>query len=208
MTKQTGKRERPGLLQELVSVLGIFAAFFVLICLAGFSLPDSASYIQPLIWGGKIGHFFARVMMSFMGFSSFWLVVLLFCFSLQLFSPKASFERLPQIFAGCTGILIASSGLLAATGSSEFHIFGRIYPVGGYIGDLLYLFLSEYFGNPGAVLFFLSLLLISLMVSVEFSPYIWVCNMADGLRTLWELLMEWREARFSAAVADGGKSTR
>jgi S-DNA-T family DNA segregation ATPase FtsK/SpoIIIE len=208
MTKQTGKRERPGLLQELVSVLGIFAAFFVLICLAGFSLPDSASYIQPLIWGGKIGHFFARVMMSFLGFSSFWLVILLFCFSLQLFSPKASFDRLPHVFAGCTGILIASSGLLAATGSGEFHIFGRIYPVGGYIGDLLYLLLSEYFGNPGAVLFFLSLLIISLMVSVEFSPYILACNMVDGLQTLWELLMEWRDARFSRAVADDGKSAR
>jgi S-DNA-T family DNA segregation ATPase FtsK/SpoIIIE len=190
MAKQC-QREGPGLVQELLSVLGVFVALFILICLAGFSLPDSSGQLEPLFWGGKVGNFFAGMVMSFMGFSSFLLVVLLFCFSLFFFSPKASFDRLPHIFAGCTGILIASSGLLAASGMVEFHLFSRRYPVGGYVGDLLHSFMSEYFGNPGAILFFSSLLLVSLMVSVEFSPYLWVCNLLDGLRSFSAFVLKW-----------------
>ena len=192
MAKEITQREMPSLLQELFAVLGLFIAVFFLICLAGFSLPDSTGQIEPLFWGGKIGHFLALQAMGFLGFSSFLLVILLFCFSFFFFSPKASFDRLPHIFAGSTGILIASSGLLATSAKVEFHLFGRIYPVGGYVGDLLHSFMAEYFGNPGAVLFFVSLLLVSLMVSIEFSPYLWACNVIAGLRSLWRFILEWQ----------------
>jgi S-DNA-T family DNA segregation ATPase FtsK/SpoIIIE len=198
MAKQINQREMPSLLQELFSVLGLFVAVFILICLAGFSLPDSTGQIEPLFWGGKVGHFFAMQVMGFMGFSSFLLVILLFCFSFFFFSPKASFDRLPHIFAGCTGIIIASSSLLAASAKTEFNIFGRIYPVGGSVGDLFHSFMGEYFGNPGAVLFFISLLLVSLMVSVEFSPYLWACNVVEGLRTLWRFILEWRSEKIGS----------
>lgn len=204
MVKQ-GQRESPGLLQELFAVLGIFGAIFILICLAGFSLPDSAGQIEPLFWGGKIGHFFAMEAMAFLGFSSFLLVVLLFCFSLFFFSPQASFERLPAIFAGCTGALLASSGLLAATGLGVLRLFGRIYPAGGYVGDLIYVFMGEYFGNPGAVLFFVSLLLVSVMVAVEFSPYVWVCGVVEGLSSLWAVFLKWKAAKNESACADSKK---
>ncbi len=197
MAKNNSQRERPDLLQELFSILGFFVAFFILICLAGFSLPDDPGQIQPLYWGGKFGHFFAQAAMSFLGFSSFWLVVLLFFFSSMFFSPKASFDRLPHIFAGSTGILIASSGLLGATGSIEFRIFGRIYPAGGYLGDMLYSVLLEYIGGPGAVLSFSLLFLVALMISVEFSPYLWTCTAVDGLKTLGEMLSEWMSGKLA-----------
>lgn len=206
MAKQITQREMPSLVQELFSVLGLFIAVFILICLAGFSLPDSSGQIEPLFWGGKVGHFFALQVMGFMGFSSFLLVILLFCFSFFFFSPKASFERLPHIFAGCTGILIASSGLLASSAKVNFHIFGRIYPVGGYVGDLLHSFMGEYFGNPGAVLFFISLFLISLMVSVEFSPYLWACNVVEGLKSLWRFIIDLKAAKSGTAKVEADKS--
>lgn len=196
------QREGPSLVQELFSVLGIFVAVFILICLAGFSLPDSGGQLEPLFWGGKVGNFFAGQVMSFLGFSSFLLVALLFCFSLFFFSPKASFNRLPHIFAGCTGILISSSGLLAATSVAEFHIFGRIYPVGGYVGNLIHSFMAVYFGNAGAILFFVSLLLVSLMVSVEFSPYLWVCNVLDGIGSVWVFIVKWGAARNGKAQVE------
>lgn len=195
MAKPTTSRETPSLLQELFAVLGLVCAVFILICLAGFSLPDNTGQIEPLFWGGKIGHFFALQAMSFLGFSSFLLVVLLFCFSFFFFSPKASFSRLPHIFAGCTGILIASSGLLAASGLIEFQLFGRIYPAGGHVGDILHSLTSEYFGNPGAFLFFSSLFLISLMVSIEFSPYLLGRKIIGGISSLWNLLLEWQAGK-------------
>jgi S-DNA-T family DNA segregation ATPase FtsK/SpoIIIE len=199
MTKQTEQRDSPSLIQELLAVLGLFIAVFILICLAGYSLPDNGGRLEPLFWGGKVGHFFAGQVMSFLGFSSFLLVILLFCFSLAFFSPRASFDRLPHIFAGCTGIIIAGSGLLAASGMVEFQLLGRIYPVGGYVGELLHAFMREYFGNPGALLFFSSLLLVSLMVAVEFSPYVWVRGLNDGLGSLWTWLLALRAAKMRPA---------
>lgn len=201
MAKQC-QREMPSLIQELFAVLGLVIATFMLICLAGFSLPDSAGQIEPLFWGGKVGHFFALQVMSFLGFSSFLLVVLIFSFSFFFFSPKATFDRLPHIFAGCTGILIASSGLLAAIALDELRFFGRIYPVAGYVGDLLHSFMGEYFGNPGSVLFFISLFLVSLMVSIEFSPYVWVCNVLQGLRSLWVFVLEWQTGKSAQKQVD------
>jgi len=208
MAKQDTQRDRPGLLQELGSVLGICVAFFILISLAGYSLPDVAGHAEPLFWGGKVGNFFASQVMSFLGFSSFLLVVLLFCFSFSFFSPKATLDRLPHIVAGSTGILIAGSGMLASSGIEQFHIAGRIYPVAGYVGGLLHSFLGEYFGSFGAVLFFSSLLLVSLMISLEFSPYIWACNAVEGLGSLWVFIKEWlagREARKQDEVKEDKK---
>ncbi|MBU0481174.1 MAG: DNA translocase FtsK 4TM domain-containing protein [Proteobacteria bacterium] len=194
MVNGKSQRERPEILQELVSVLGIFLAIFILICLAGYSLPDGSVQIQPVLWGGKFGHFFARIMMGFLGFSSFWLPILIFSFSLLFFSPNVTFQRLPYICAGCTGILIASSGLLSASGAHTFTLFGHLYPAGGYIGNLFYSFLGVYFGKPGAVLFFATVLIVSLMGAVEFSPYLWALNLVDAVRRLVMIIREKKSA--------------
>jgi DNA segregation ATPase FtsK/SpoIIIE, S-DNA-T family len=191
MAKAESQRERPPLLQELVAVLGLFLALFMLVCLAGFSLPaQELADPQPLLWGGKIGYFLARVLMSFLGFSSFGLALLFFAYSLYYFSPRASFQRLPYILAGISGILIATSGLLAATGQTTLELPGRIYPVGGQLGDLLAAILSEYFGRSGAVLFFLCLLLIALMMAVKLSPYVLTCKLKRGMELLWYRLRQ------------------
>ncbi|MFN2369153.1 MAG: DNA translocase FtsK 4TM domain-containing protein, partial [Desulfurivibrionaceae bacterium] len=124
MAKEITSRERPSLVQELFSVMGIVVAVFLLICLAGFSLSETGSQVEPLYWGGKVGSFFARHVMAFLGLGSFLMVLLLFWFSLAFFSPKATLDRLPHVVAGGTGILIAGSGMLAASGIAPMHIGG------------------------------------------------------------------------------------
>jgi len=191
MAKAESQRERPPLAQELVAVVGLFLALFVLVCLAGFSMPvQELTGPQPLLWGGKIGNFLALVMMSFLGFSSFGLGLLLFAYSLYFFSPRASFQRLPYILAGVSGILIAASGLLAATGWRTLELPGRVYPAGGQLGDLLAGLLGEYFGRSGAVLFFLCLLSISLMMAVKLSPYALACRLKRWTGLLWYRLRQ------------------
>ncbi|MDF1577515.1 MAG: DNA translocase FtsK 4TM domain-containing protein [Desulfurivibrionaceae bacterium] len=206
MVKEISRRARPNLVQELFSVLGIFVAVFLLICLAGFSLSDTAASLEPLYWGGKVGSFFARHVMAFMGLGSFLMVLLLFCFSFSFFSPNATLDRLPHAVAGGTGILIAGSGMLAASGIADMHLAGTVYPVGGYIGGLLHSFLGEYFGNFGSVLFFSSLFLVSLMVSCEFSPYLLACNIVAGLRSL--TAFAWRGLAARAAKNDDRKNDK
>jgi S-DNA-T family DNA segregation ATPase FtsK/SpoIIIE len=36
------------------------------------------------------------------------------------------------------------------------------------------------------------------MVSVEFSPYLWACNVVEGLRTLWRFILEWRSEKIGS----------
>ncbi|MBU0674879.1 MAG: DNA translocase FtsK [Proteobacteria bacterium] len=194
MAKETPERERPGLVQELGSVLGVGVSIFILICLAGYSLPAEVGGLQPVLWGGRIGIFFAGIVMGFLGVSSFWLFILFFTFSIRFFSPRASLARLPHIFAGSTGIIIASCGLLGATGLSSFKIFGHRYPVAGSVGDLLNHYMGLYFGGGGTVLFFICLFILSIMAALEFSPYVAACDLVEGIRLLWQRIRERRKS--------------
>lgn len=176
MAKGQNQQEAPSFSQEVLAVLGIFVAIFLFICLASYSLPDSTGAGQTsaiVNWGGRVGFFVAYVLAGFLGLSAFWLPILTLATSVQLFSPQASLERLPFITAGMSGIVIASAELFATNGAAPLNIFGRLFPRGGYLGDLLYRFFSTMLGGPGSLLFFIAVLVVSLMAAIRFSPYLW-----------------------------------
>ena len=176
MAKNKKKLDGPSFAQEIIAVTGLFAAVFLLLCLVSYSLPilKAASYTSSANWCGTVGHLIAWGLMSFLGISSFWFIILLVFFSVQFFSSKSDFNRFPLIFLGSFGILIASSSLLGIMYPAEgdfISIVGRYYPAGGLVGSWLAHFLKTYLGGPGAILFLLLLLVFSLMLSVRFSPY-------------------------------------
>lgn len=176
MAKNKKKLDGPSFAQEAIAVTGLFAAIFLLLCLVSYSLPilQAASYTSSANWCGTVGHLIAWGLMSLLGISSFWFIVLLVFFSVQFFSSKSDFNRLPLIFLGSFGILIASSSLLGIMYPAEgdfVSIVGRYYPAGGLVGSWLAYFLKTYLGGPGAILSLLLLLIFSLMLSVRFSPY-------------------------------------
>ncbi len=176
MAKKNKKQAGPSFAQEAVAVTGLFAAVFLILCLVSYSLPilDSASYTSASNWCGTVGHLIAWALMSLLGISSFWFIVLLVFFSVQFFSSDSDFERLPLIFLGSFGILIASSSLLGIVYPADgdfVSIVGRYYPAGGMVGSWLAHFLRTYLGAPGAVLLLLLILIFSLMLAVRFSPY-------------------------------------
>jgi len=176
MAKKIKKLDGPSFAQEAIAVTGLFAAVFLLLCLVSYSLPilNAASYTAALNWCGTVGHLIAWGLMSLLGISSFWFVILLVFFAVQFFSRTSDFERLPLIFLGSLGILIASSSLLGIMYPAEndfISIIGRYYPAGGWVGSWLAHFLQTYLGTPGAILLLLLLLIFSLMLAVRFSPY-------------------------------------
>jgi S-DNA-T family DNA segregation ATPase FtsK/SpoIIIE len=176
MTKDKKKLDGPSFAQEAIAVTGLFAAVFLLLCLVSYSLPilKAAAYTSSANWCGTVGHLIAWGLMYLLGISSFWFIVLLVFFSVQFFSSKSDFNRLPLIFLGSFGILIASSSLLGIMYPAEgdfVSIVERYYPAGGLVGSWLAHFLKIYLGTPGAILFLLLLLVFSLMLSVRFSPY-------------------------------------
>ena len=176
MAKNTKKFDGPSFAQEAIAVTGLFAAVFLLLCLVSYSLPvlNAAAYTAASNWCGSVGHLIAWGLMSLFGISSFWFIILLVFFAVQFFSSTSDFERLPLIFLGSVGILVASSSLLGIMYPAEgdfIAIVGRYYPAGGMLGSWLAHFLRTYLGTPGAILLLLLLFIFSLMFAVRFSPY-------------------------------------
>jgi len=177
MAKEQKQQAHPTFGQEVVSVCGVFLAVFLLLCFVSYSQPPAGPVDPRLVavnWGGAVGYYVAFFLFSFLGVSSYWLIFLLFFFSLQFFFSKTSVNRLPQIFAGSSGLLIASSGLLAAGAGGNYGLvalLGHTYPAGGSLGNILFVFLHRYFGGPGSILILVLLFLFSLMIAVRFSPY-------------------------------------
>ncbi len=166
---QSQESAAPSLNREILAVVLGFFALFLLICLLSYLPTSSALPVKN--WGGVVGNLISLALMGVFGFSSFWIPILLFLFAVRIFFSRFSLQDLPFVCGGVTGILIASSGLLAATGVDSFAIFAHTFPAGGTLGTLLYFYLGTYFGGPGSVLLFLLVLLVSLMVSVRFSVY-------------------------------------
>lgn len=193
------EHKTPGLGQEIASVAGLFVALFLLACFASYSLPAESTAGGPLVfdnsqamgqggnWGGAVGGVIAGLVLNFLGISAFLLPLLLLVVSIQAFSPGFTFRRLPFVLLGTTGLLLAGSSLAGLNGGEVLTFFGNSYPRDGYLGALVADFTALILGGPGATLFFVALFLISLMLTLEFSPYLFANRLAGGGRRLWQL---------------------
>ncbi len=191
-TEKLGSEFRPHFGLEIIAVVGLVLSLFFLLSLVSFSVPGSAQEIAK--WGGAVGQLFATALMSFVGFSSFWIPFLLILLSLSLFVPDAIVKRLPYICLGCTGLMVASSTMLAAIGLQEIYLLSRTYPLGGYLGNKVYGLSAAYFGGPGAVLFSCALFLLSFMLLLRFSPYLVGRWIVSSIRRIW---VDWQARRIA-----------
>ncbi|MBA3014979.1 MAG: DNA translocase FtsK 4TM domain-containing protein [Proteobacteria bacterium] len=155
----------PSLGQEIIAIAGLCFALFLLISLVSFSGSSTTN------WGGWLGNFCANLLTWTFGLSAFWLVFFFFYFPFQIFFQKKNIDRLPAILAGGTLFLLSASTLLAVCPVQEISFFFGSYPVAGTIGSSLFATISPFLGRPGFVVVCLFLCLISLMITVQFSPY-------------------------------------
>lgn len=171
MGKGKGGTDRPTLGREIFAVFTAFAALFLLLSLVSYSDPRFAPPGAAGNWGGVVGGILSDILFGIFGVSVFWLPILLFFFTSRLFSPLFSIDKLPLAVAGCSGLLLAGSGLMGTTSLDHLTIFGRMYPAAGLLGTSLAQQAGRFFGLAGAVLLFLVVLVVSLMLAVNFSPY-------------------------------------
>ncbi len=144
-----------------MAVLGIFLSLFLFLSLF------STSFASEGNWGGEIGTLIAQVLMGVTGWGAYLLGALSLLLSFLFFSPRMSFERLPQITAGLTGAVLSSCALFSSLSLKEWA------PVeaGGVVGKTVFSVMHSLVGGPGTVLFLLLIFLVSLMLSTQFSPY-------------------------------------
>ncbi|SHO45043.1 FtsK/SpoIIIE family DNA translocase [Desulfopila aestuarii] len=160
MTQKT-EATRPGFKQESAAVLGIFVSLFLFLSLL------SATLQTPGNWCGEIGHLIAQVLIGFVGWGAYLLAVLTLAMSFLFFSPRMSFERLPQVTLGLTGAVISFCGLLSALAIRD----PEYVELGGFLGRSFFTVTRSLAGNGGTLLVLGLIFLISLMLSVQFSPY-------------------------------------
>jgi len=179
---QINKKTRPGLKQEAVAVLGICVALFLFLSIL------SVNFASGKNWGGEIGTLIAQILMGFTGWGSYLLAGLLFLLACLFFSPRMSFERLPQITAGLTGAVLSSCALF-----SSLSLWGLVsVDAGGFLGKNVFTVMESLVGGPGSVLFLFLLFVVSMMLSTQFSPYqlgafLWrmVKSLGRGLKSLF-----------------------
>ncbi len=158
---QTPIKIKPGLKQEAVAVFGIFLSCFLFISLLSLFFSTGPN------WGGELGRIIALFLVGFIGAGAYLLASLLLFFSFLYFGPSMCFNRLPQVTAGLSGVVIAGCGLLSA-----LSLQGLVNAeAGGFLGKTVLNLLRSIVGGPGAVLFLLLIFIISIMLSTRFSPY-------------------------------------
>ena len=158
MDKQT---THPGLKKESAAVLGIFISIFLTLALVSHYQNAEKN------WCGEAGQLISEILIGFLGRGSFSLAAFLFLASFLFFGPTMSFDRLPQIICGLTGAVVSFCGLLSSLALYDQHYL----EAGGLIGKTVFGLIRSLLGEAGTVLSLLLLLLISLMLSTQFSPY-------------------------------------
>ncbi|HID01740.1 MAG TPA: DUF87 domain-containing protein [Desulfobacterales bacterium] len=151
----------PGLKQEAVAILGIFLSLFLFLSLI------SPNFTEGGNWGGEVGTLVSQVLTGVTGWGAYLLATLLLLLSFLFFSPRMSFERLPQITAGLTGAVVSSCALFSSLSLKEW----ASVEAGGVVGKTIFNVMKSLVGGPGTVLFLLFIFLISIMLSTQFSPY-------------------------------------
>ena len=158
---QSQKNGKPGFKQEFVAVLGLFVAAFLLLSLISEQLAAGEN------WCGEIGHLLAQLLLGFTGLGAYLFAGLVILLSILFFSRRLSFERLPQVTVGFTGAIISFCSLL-----SSLSLYRQdLLETGGFLGRTIFTFVHTVLGDSGTILLLLLVLLVSMMLAIQFSPY-------------------------------------
>ncbi len=158
---QSQTKTRPPLKQEFFAVLGLFVSAFVFLSLLSAQVGGSGN------WCGEAGRFIAQFLGGFIGWGAYLLVGLMSLASLLFFNPRMSFDRLPQVTLGLTGAVISCCALL----SSLSLLRPGLIELGGFLGTTVFNLTHLVVGSTGTILLLVLVLLASMMLSTQFSPY-------------------------------------
>ncbi|NLZ17664.1 MAG: DNA translocase FtsK [Desulfobulbaceae bacterium] len=167
----TGRPHKTGRRYEVTSLLSLFLTLLLLLSLVSYLMPLLG--VEPRLqapdqnWCGALGFYTAHYLFSFFGLVAFFPLFLASLRTVRVIRGHESERRLPHIVAGMSGIALASSGLFGAF--TQLLLPAAYIKPGGYLGALIWPFLSAVIGTAGSVMALLLLLLFSLMAAMRFS---------------------------------------
>ena len=159
--------------QEVVALLLLGLALFLLLALASYSLADPQG-LTPVWaaarvgnWGGKAGAFLAWGGLGFLGLGAFLLPLLLFGLAWQCHRQGLDYLTWPQVISSLA-LLAGSAGLLSLAHPYISWGQGLIHSGGG-LGNVLVAGLAGLLNRPGAVLALSLVFLLGLMGTTRLS---------------------------------------
>jgi S-DNA-T family DNA segregation ATPase FtsK/SpoIIIE len=158
---------------ELSGLILILVSLFLLISLISYNSQDPswASTTSPgtkvYNYGGKAGASTAEALLQVFGFTSFLIPLALVCIGLQIVLPKEDKRLLSRTFGIVFLVLILCA--LLYTLFQDVNWRGARLASGGFIGNVLSSFFSQYFNHAGTILILIGLLILFFIFSTQLS---------------------------------------
>lgn len=192
---QSQDKSKPSFKNEFFAILGLFIATFLFLSIFSSQVSSSGN------WCGEVGKLVAQIFVGFTGWGAYLLIALLVVLSTLVFSSHLAFDRLPQVTLGTTGAVISCCGLF----SSLYLRNPDLLEAGGFLGRTVFNLSHSLLGDTGTVLLLILILLISLMLATQFSPYqvvIMIWRVIKGLSAgIWKLLKKTQQRKQKQKIA-------
>ena len=191
---------------EVVGVALFAAALIWLIALATYDANDSAWFFStgtneiPANFAGRVGAFLSELSFQLLGYGSYLIPAAIAVAGWHYFWCRA-IDAVYTKLVGAAMLFGCSSALLHLTvGRVDFG--PRAFRAGGYLGEWLGGFMSEYLSRTGSVIVVLALMVAAVILATQFSFGRFFSTMFELLKSSLahggEAFSQWREERRKA----------
>ncbi|MCI0471207.1 MAG: DNA translocase FtsK 4TM domain-containing protein, partial [Candidatus Aminicenantes bacterium] len=168
----TEKPDALSLKNEIIGIILLFITIFLIFSVISYKPTDASFFHDTPIknvanYGGRVGAEIAALLFNLFGFTSYiTLVYLLFMTSFFMLN-----KRIKNVITKSCGyfLLLLSSSAFIANVKPETVIFGQNIKTGGIIGYLINDFFQAQIKQVFSLLFFLLLIVISLILAAKIS---------------------------------------
>ncbi|MBI2222292.1 MAG: DNA translocase FtsK [Acidobacteria bacterium] len=160
-------------MSEIIGVVLFACALVWLVALASYTPSDpvwffnTGSDVQPANLAGRVGAFLAELAFQMLGYSAYLIPAVIGAVGWQYFWCRA-FDA-PYTKAIGAALLVSCSSSFLALAFGNLEVGGRPFRAGGYLGEWLASWLAEYLNRTGSIILILTLLLLAIILSTQFS---------------------------------------
>jgi S-DNA-T family DNA segregation ATPase FtsK/SpoIIIE len=160
-------------LSELIGVILFALALLWIVALASYSTSDPVWFFNtgadgtPENFAGRIGAFMAELAFQVVGYSAYLIPVVLIVIGWHYFWCTSMDARYTKA-AGATLLVACMSSFLALVVQTT-DVDGKEFRAGGYLGQFLGGVLRNYLNMTGSIILILTLLLLAVILSTQFS---------------------------------------
>jgi S-DNA-T family DNA segregation ATPase FtsK/SpoIIIE len=158
---------------EFLGVVLFGIALIWLIALASYSASDPAWFFNtgsgrvPANFAGRVGAFIAELSYQLLGYAAYLVPVVSIVVGWHYFWCR-KVDAVYTKFTGA-GLLFGCVSAFLSLAFGTVEISGKGFRSGGYIGDRLAAVLAEYLNRSGSIILILTLLVLAIILSTQFS---------------------------------------